>query len=88
MTKKNKDLITVEISTGWISNDSRKALLDVIRKHPGDSELRLCLNSPGTGLRIQFRSVKYGVAITDAFISDLEAIGVRVFPKGLLPSLA
>ena len=62
--------------------------MDVIRKHPGDTELRLFLNSPETGFRIQFRSVKYGVSVSEALISDLEAIGVRVFPKGLLPSLA
>ena len=83
-----KGLFAVEINTRWLSNESRMALLDVIRKHSGGTELRLYLRSPETGFRIQFRSRKFGVNVCEELLSDLEKIGVTVYPKGLVPTLA
>ena len=88
MNTEKQDALVVEITTRWLSNESRKALLDVIRKHSGGMELRLYLRSPETGFLIQFRSRKYGVDVCEKLLSDLEKIGVRVYPKGLVPTLA
>ena len=88
MNTGKQDALVVEITTSWLSNESRRALLDVIRKHSGETELRLYLRSPETGFRIQFRSRKFGVNVCEELMSDLERIGVTIYPKGLVPMLA
>ena len=80
-----KDSFVLEITSGWISRESRMALQDIILKHPGDTELRIWLRCPETGYRIQFRSCKYRVNASDSLVADLEEIGVTISPKGLLP---
>ena len=80
-----KDSFVIEITSGWISRETRKALQEIIMKHQGDTELLLWLSCPETGYRIQFRSCRYRVNVCDALVADLEKVGVTIPPEGLLP---
>lgn len=85
-TKSNT--FVIEITTGWISQENRRALMEVLQCHQGTTELMLYVTSPETGFRILFKSRRFGVTVSEALAADLDRIGVRLFPKGLIPSLA
>ena len=66
----------MDITTPMLTQQFRKDLLQVIKKHKGTIPLTLFLFDPGTRYRIQFYSKKFQVAVTSEFLQDLHRIGV------------
>ena len=67
---------SMDITTPMLTQQFRKDLLQVIKKHKGTIPLTLFLFDPGTRYRIQFYSKKFQVAVTSEFLQDLHRIGV------------
>jgi DNA polymerase-3 subunit alpha len=67
---------SMDITTPMLTQQFRKDLLQVIKKHKGTIPLTLFLFDPGTRYRIQFYSKKFQVAVTSEFLQDLRRIGV------------
>ena len=67
---------SMDITTPMLTQQFRKDLLQVIKKHKGNIPLTLFLFDPGTRYRIQFYSKKFQVAVTSEFLQDLHRIGV------------
>jgi DNA polymerase-3 subunit alpha len=67
---------SMDITTPMLTQQFRKDLLQVIKKHKGNIPLTLFLFDPGTRYRIQFYSKKFQVAVTSEFLQDLRRIGI------------
>ena len=67
---------SMDITTPMLSQEFRKKLVDVVKRHKGNIPLTLYLYDPQTRYRIQFYSKKFQVAVTSDFIRDLHAIGI------------
>ena len=67
---------SMDITTPMLTQEFRKQLVDVVKRHKGDIPLTLYLYDPQTRYRIQFYSKKYQVAVTSEFIRDLNDIGI------------
>ncbi|MBO4633769.1 MAG: DNA polymerase III subunit alpha [Bacteroidales bacterium] len=73
------DILTgfcLDITTPMLTQQFRKDLVEVIKRHKGNIPLTLFLFDPQTRYRIQFYSKKYQVAVTSGFIQDLQRIGI------------
>ena len=66
----------MDITTPMLTQEFRKKLVEVIKRHKGNIPLTLYLYDPVTRYRIQFYSKKYQVAVTSEFIRELHSIGV------------
>ena len=67
---------SMDITTPMLSQEFRKELVDVVKRHKGSIPLTLYLYDPQTRYRIQFYSKKFQVAVTSEFIQDLHRIGI------------
>ena len=67
---------SMDITTPMLSQEFRKELVDVVKRHKGNIPLTLYLYDPQTRYRIQFYSKKFQVAVTSEFIQDLHRIGI------------
>jgi DNA polymerase-3 subunit alpha len=67
---------SMDITTPMLTQEFRKQLVDVVKRHKGNIPLTLYLYDPQTRYRIQFYSKKYQVAVTSEFIRDLHDIGI------------
>ena len=67
---------SMDITTPMLSQEFRKDLVDVVKRHKGNIPLTLYLYDPQTRYRIQFYSKKFQVAVTSEFIQDLHRIGI------------
>ncbi|MBQ4389691.1 MAG: DNA polymerase III subunit alpha [Bacteroidales bacterium] len=73
------DILTgfcMDITTPMLTQQFRKDLVAVVKKHKGNIPLTLYLYDPVTRYRIQFYSKKFQVAVTSDFLQDLHRIGV------------
>ena len=73
------DILTgfcMDITTPMLSEEFRKDLVNVVKRHKGNIPLTLFLFDPQTRYRIQFYSKKFQVAVTSEFIQDLHRIGI------------
>ena len=73
------DILTgfcLDITTPMLTQQFRKDLVAVVKKHKGNIPLTLYLYDPVTRYRIQFYSKKFQVAVTSEFLQDLHRIGV------------
>ena len=69
----------MDITTPMLTQEFRKKLVDVIKRHKGNIPLTLYLFDPQTRYRIQFYSKKFQVAVTSEFIRELQAIGINSY---------
>jgi DNA polymerase-3 subunit alpha len=73
------DILTgfcMDITTPMLTQQFRKDLVAVIKKHKGNIPLTLFLYDPVTHYRIQFYSKKFQVGVTSEFLQDLHRIGI------------
>ena len=73
------DILTgfcMDITTPMLTQQFRKDLVSVVKKHKGNIPLTLFLFDPVTRYRIQFYSKKFQVAVTSEFLQDLHRIGI------------
>ena len=76
------DILTgfsLDITTPMLSQEFRKDLVEVIRRHKGNIPLTIYLFDPQTRYRIQFYSKKFQVAVTSQLLQDLRQIGVEKY---------
>ena len=66
----------MDITTPMLTQQFRKDLVTVVKKHKSNIPLTLYLYDPVTHYRIQFYSKKFQVAVTSDFLQDLHRIGV------------
>ena len=66
----------MDITTPMLTQEFRRKLVDVVKRHKGNIPLTLYLFDPQTRYRIQFYSKKFQVAVTSEFIRELHAIGI------------
>ena len=66
----------MDITTPMLTQQFRKDLVAVVKKHKGNIPLTLFLYDPVTHYRIQFYSKKFQVAVTSEFLQDLRRIGI------------
>ena len=66
----------MDITTPMLTQQFRKDLVDVVKRHKGTIPLTLFLYDPVTRYRIQFYSKKFQVAVTSEFLQDLHRIGI------------
>ena len=67
----------MDITTPMLTQEFRKKLVDIVKRHKGNIPLTLYLYDPKTRYRIQFYSKKFQVAVTSEFIRELHAIGIE-----------
>ena len=67
---------SMDITTPMLTQQFRKDLVAVVKKHKGNIPLTLFLYDPVTHYRIQFYSKKFQVAVTSEFLQDLRRIGI------------
>ena len=67
---------SMDITTPMLTQQFRKDLVAVVKKHKGNIPLTLFLFDPVTRYRIQFYSKKFQVAVTSEFLQDLHRIGI------------
>ena len=70
---------TINIETPMLSPAFRKGLVHVIKAHEGKTPLEVFFFDPETRYRIQLKSNKYQVAVSDDLITDLRRLGIDQF---------
>jgi DNA polymerase-3 subunit alpha len=70
---------SMDITTPMLTQQFRKDLVAVVKKHKGNIPLTLFLYDPVTHYRIQFYSKKFQVAVTSQLLQDLRQIGVEKY---------
>ena len=66
----------ISIETPMLTPAFREGLVKVIRKHKGGTPLEVFFFDPDTRYRIQLKSNKYQVAVSEEFLTDLRHLGV------------
>ncbi|MBR3388603.1 MAG: DNA polymerase III subunit alpha, partial [Bacteroidales bacterium] len=67
---------SINVETPMLTPDFRKGLVRVIREHVGKTPLEVFFFDPDTRYRIQLKSNKFQVAVSDDLISALRRLGV------------
>ena len=65
------------ISTPMLSAGFRKDLMKVIHANKGNIPLHMLLNDPKTGYNIEFKSMKFQVALSTELLQQLDAMGIK-----------
>ena len=69
----------ISIETPMLTPAFREGLVKVIRKHKGGIPLEVFFFDPDTRYRIQLKSNKYQVAVSEELLTDLRHLGVDQF---------
>ena len=69
----------INIETPMLTPAFREGLVKVIRKHKGSIPLEVFFFDPETRYRIQLKSNKYQVAVSEELLADLRHLGVDQF---------
>ena len=69
----------ISIETPMLSPEFRKGLVKVIRAHEGRTPLEVYFYDPDTRFRIQMKSNKFQVAVSEDLLTDLRRLGVDKF---------
>jgi DNA polymerase-3 subunit alpha len=69
----------INIETPMLTPAFREGLVKVIRKHKGSIPLEVFFFDPDTRYRIQLKSNKYQVAVSEELLTDLRHLGVDQF---------
>ena len=69
----------ISIETPMLTPAFREGLVKVIRKHKGSIPLEVFFFDPDTRYRIQLKSNKYQVAVSEELLTDLRHLGVDQF---------
>ena len=69
----------INIETPMLTPAFREGLVKVIRKHKGGTPLEVFFFDPDTRYRIQLKSNKYQVAVSEELLADLRHLGVDQF---------
>ena len=69
----------INIETPMLTPAFREGLVKVIRKHKGSIPLEVFFFDPDTRYRIQLKSNKYQVAVSEELLADLRHLGVDQF---------
>ena len=69
----------INIETPMLTPAFREGLVKVIRKHKGGTPLEVFFFDPDTRYRIQLKSNKYQVAVSEELLTDLRHLGVDQF---------
>ena len=69
----------INIETPMLTPAFREGLVKVIRKHKGGIPLEVFFFDPDTRYRIQLKSNKYQVAVSEELLTDLRHLGVDQF---------
>jgi DNA polymerase-3 subunit alpha len=69
----------ISIETPMLSPGFRKGLVKVIRAHEGRTPLEVYFYDPDTRFRIQMKSNKFQVAVSEDLLTDLRRLGVDKF---------
>ena len=69
----------ISIETPMLTPAFREGLVKVIRKHKGGVPLEVFFFDPDTRYRIQLKSNKYQVAVSEELLTDLRHLGVDQF---------
>ena len=69
----------INIETPMLTPAFREGLVKVIRKHKGGIPLEVFFYDPDTRYRIQLKSNKYQVAVSEELLTDLRHLGVDQF---------
>ena len=69
----------ISIETPMLSPEFRKGLVKVIRAHEGKTPLEVYFYDPDTRFRIQMKSNKFQVAVSEDLLTDLRRLGVDKF---------
>ena len=69
----------ISIETPMLTPAFREGLVKVIRKHKGGIPLEVFFYDPDTRYRIQLKSNKYQVAVSEELLTDLRHLGVDQF---------
>ena len=67
---------SINIETPMLTPAFREGLVKVIRKHKGGTPLEVFFFDPDTRYRIQLKSNKYQVAVSEELLADLRLLGV------------
>ena len=69
----------INIETPMLTPAFREGLVKVIRKHKGGTPLEVFFFDPDTRYRIQLKSNKYQVGVSEELLTDLRHLGVDQF---------
>jgi len=67
----------IQLSTDNISEKERTELANVLKKHKGNTVLKLLLCDSKTGYNVEFFSKKYQVAVSTELIDSLASMGIH-----------
>ena len=68
--------ISVDIDTSMLSADFRKKLARLLKDNPGKIPFSIMLYDRATGYRLDLRSKKYAVSVTNEFIWRIKQLGL------------
>ena len=70
---------SINIETPMLTPAFRKGLVQVIKQHEGKTPLEVFFFDPDTRYRIQLKSNKYQVSVSEDLITDLRRLGIDQF---------